>query len=261
MNKEILIEKATIFKYPHGFSTRIGGVSDGIYASLNLGMNRGDAKEKVIKNWDLFREACGIQEEAFVCGNQIHSNIVHVASTIDSRPAYGPGKLIEADGYVTNEPNVPLSVFTADCVPVLLEDSTANVVGAVHAGWRGAVADIEGSAIDKMIALGSNTSDIKVAIGPAICKCCFEVGYEVIEAAAQLIGESLISNYYDSKENGKYMLDLRGVVRERFIQLGVLPDNIEFVGDCTMCHPDKYFSHRYSNGQRGSLACIIEMTK
>lgn len=261
MEKEkIVVEKAKKFIYPHGFSTRIGGVSDGIYASLNLGMNRGDAKEKVIKNWDLFREASGIKNEAFVCGNQVHGNNVHIAANADLRPAYGPGELIEADGYVTNESNVPLSVFTADCVPVLLEDSIAGVVGAVHSGWRSTVADIEKQAIKKMISLGSNPSDILIAIGPAIDKCCFEVGPEVIEAVNELIGSDNAASYYAAKDNGKFMLDLRGVVKKRFIQLGVLPENIEFVGGCTMCNHERYFSHRYTKGERGSLACIIVKT-
>lgn len=256
-NEKILVEKATKFKYPHGFSTRIGGVSNGIYASLNLGMNRGDDKEKVIKNWDLFREACGITNEAFVCGNQVHGNNVHIATKADLRPAYGPGELIDADGYVTKERDVALSVFTADCVPILLEDSVNGVVGAVHSGWRSTVKDIEKEAIRKMILLGSDPSDILVAIGPAIDRCCFEVGGEVIDGVNALIGAEAAALLYEEKPNGKYMLDLRGVVKKRFVQLGVLPENIELVGGCTMCNHDKYFSHRYTNGERGSLACII----
>lgn len=260
MKKEsVIVEKATKFKYPHGFSTRLGGVSDGIYASLNLGMNRGDDKEKVIKNWDLFLNECGIPVKEFVCGNQVHKNNVHIASKADLRPAYGPGELIEADGYVTNEPLVPLSVFTADCVPILLEDSVNEVIGCVHSGWRSTVADIEGVAIKKMQSLGSDVKNIKVAIGPAIDRCCFEVGPEVIEAVEALIGSDAASALFDSKPNGKYMLDLRGVVVTRFTQIGIPSDNIELVGGCTMCNHDRYFSHRYTKGERGSLACIISL--
>lgn len=253
----MIIEKAQKFKYPHGFSTRFGGVSDGIFTSLNLGMNRGDDTDKVIKNWDIFLNECGINQKDFVCGNQVHKNNVHIASPADLRPAFGPGELIEADGYVTDYSNVPLSVFTADCVPVLLEDSIKGVIGCVHSGWRSTVADIEGEVVNKMTSLGSFPSDILVAIGPAIDKCCFEVGPEVIEAVINLIGSDAANILYDSKPNGKYMLDLRGVVKKRFMQLGIPEDNIELVGGCTMCNPDKYFSHRYSNGKRGSLACII----
>ena len=101
--------------------------------------------------------------------------------------------------------------------------------------------------------------EVKLAIGPAIDKCCFEVGKEVTEAVDKHLNSDA-SFFYDECENGKYMLDLRGVVRERFLQLGVLSENIEIVGDCTMCHPDKYFSHRYTKGERGSLACVIELS-
>jgi len=246
-------------QYPHGFSTRIGGVSTGIYESLNLGMNRGDDKDKVIRNWDIFLEEAGIVNRSFVCGNQVHGNNVHIASANDLRPAYGPGELIQADGYVTNEPGVPLAIFTADCVPLLLEDSVHGVIGCVHSGWRSTVADIEGEAIKKMLSLGAFTSDIHIAIGPAIDRCCFEVGSEVIEAVEKLIGPA--SSLYELKPNGKYMLDLRGVVKERFIQCNIPSENIELVGGCTMCNPGRYFSHRYSNGSRGSLACVIEISK
>ncbi len=254
----VQIDKSSILKCPHGFSTRIGGVSTGIYESLNLGMNRGDNPELVKSNWELFLRACGITETEFVCGNQIHSNIVHVATKDDLRPAYGPGELINADGYVTNIPGVALAVFTADCVPVLLEDSKNKVIGCIHAGWRGAVADIEGEGIRKMLKLGAKEENICIAIGPAIDKCCFEVGEEVAEGIVNLLGESG-ERFLLRKENGKYMADLRGAVRERFLQLGIKEENIETVGACTMCHPEKYWSHRYTKGIRGSLASVITL--
>lgn len=242
---------------PHGFSTRIGGISSDEYSYLNLGMNRGDIQERVTENWRRFMETALVGYRPFVCGKQVHENNVHIATSKDARPAYGEGQLIEADGYVTNEPNLPLAIFTADCVPVLLEDSEAGVVGAVHCGWRSTVVDIEGEAVTKMKALGSQLSDIHVAIGPAIDKCCFEVGPEVIEAVIKLIGSDEAEGFYSVKPSDKYMLDLRGVVACRFRQLGICAENIEIVGECTMCHPEKYFSHRYSNGSRGSLASVI----
>ena len=114
------------------------------------------------------------------------------------------------------------------------------------------------SAVERFKELGSNHEDIHAAIGPAIDACCFEVGSEVIEAVRTLLNNSADA-YITAKDNGKYMLDLRGVVRERLIQLGLKPDNIELVGDCTMCHPELYYSHRYSNGARGSLAATIQL--
>ena len=251
-----MIETAKNLQYPHAFSTRIGGVSEGIFSSLNLGLNRGDSEEKVIENWRRFLVEAGINRTEFVCGNQVHGKYVHIATALDLRPAYGAGKVIEADGFVTNERNVPLSVFTADCVPLLLEDHVNGVIGAIHCGWRSTVSDIEKEAVSKMLSLGANVSYIHGAIGPAIDKCCFEVGPEVIDKIGMLVDNS--SEFFTSRGE-KYMLDLRGVVMERLMELGIPADNIELVGDCTFCHPEKYWSHRYTKGNRGSLACIIEI--
>lgn len=254
---DALIEQSELIKYPHGFSTRYGGVSTGIYASLNLGMNRGDKQELVIENWNRFIDKAGIQNRSFVCGNQVHGNNVVIATEDDLRPAYGPGLMHDADGYVTNLSNVPLAIFTADCVPLLLSDEKNGVIGAVHCGWRSTVADIEGVAIEKMLSLGAEPEHIHAAIGPAIDICCFEVGPEVVMAVQDLLGYPA-TEFYKIKRNAKYMLDLRGVVAKRLEQLGLSTDNIEKVGGCTMCHPNMYFSHRFTNGSRGSLACIIE---
>ena len=257
------IVQSKLIKYPHGFSTRIGGVSTGIYSSLNLGMNRGDDRENVTKNWHLFLEACGISGGDFVCGKQIHENRVYIATAQNSKPAYCQGELIEADGYATNVPNVPLAIFTADCTPLLLADEKNQVIAAVHCGWRSTVADIEKNAIDAMLSLGADITHIKASMGPSIGICCFEVGPEVIDAATSLIGtlpKELVKN---SINPGKYMLDLPGVVKIRLMQLGVLEHNIEIINECTHCHPEKYWSHRYgqgkqeSQGLRGSQANVI----
>lgn len=251
-----LVEKSELIYCPHAFSTRAGGVSEGTYASLNLGMNRGDKQELVIENWNRFLTAAGIEMREFVCGSQVHGNNVVIAGTDDLRPAYGPGHMHDADGYVTNERNVPLAIFTADCVPLLLEDHQNHVIGAIHCGWRSTVSDIEGVAIEKMISLGAVPSLIHAAIGPAIDICCFEVGFEVIRAVQDMLGEPA-TEYFTSKRNGKFYLDLRGVVHRRLIQLGLSEENIEHVGGCTMCHPGLYYSHRYGGKTRGSLACVI----
>lgn len=279
MDEKAVVRQSKLIKSPHGFSTRIGGVSSGIFDSLNLGMNRGDDVEAVKENWRRFLKACNISNEEFVCGKQVHGNYVHIADESVLRPAYGEGWMADADGYVTNKKRVPLAVFTADCVPVLLEDIQGGVVAAVHCGWRSTVADIEKETIDKMLLLGANEDDICVAIGPAICKKCFQVGREVIEAVCELLGmnfDESISNSSDSFEDediragkmffirdkdneDKYYLDLRRVVKERFMQLELKEDNIEISDECTMCQPGDYWSHRYTNGERGSQANIIEL--
>ena len=256
---DVITHRSTLIDSPHGFSTRRGGVSSGMFESLNLGMNRGDDRARVTENWRRFLESAGITMRSFVCGKQVHGNRVVIADEDDLRPAYGKypdGRdLIECDGYVTACANVPLAIFTADCVPVLMEDKKAGVVGAIHCGWRSTVADIEKNAVDAFASLGSAAADIHVALGPAIDRCCFEVGGEVIDAVNELIGEDA-SAFYDKRAD-KYMLDLRKVVARRFEMLGVKPENIERVGGCTMCDPGMYFSHRGTKGNRGSLASVI----
>lgn len=253
-----MVVKSDIIKSPHAFSTRNGGVSEGIFSSLNLGMNRGDDIDKVKENWNRFLKASDIESESFVCGKQVHGNYVHIATKEDLRPAYGPGELIEADGYVTNEKNVPLAVFTADCVPLIMEDAVSGVVGAIHSGWRSTVADIEGQAVMQMEKLGAKAENICVAIGPAICGKCFQVGQEVVDGIDKLLGYKDDSLYVSDPDNeGKYFLDLRAAIYKRLLQLGVRPENIEISEECTMCLPDKYWSHRYTNGERGSQANII----
>ena len=245
-----------LISFPHGFSTRFGGVSTGIFESLNLGMNRGDDAECVKENYKRFFRACRIESESFVCGRQVHGNNVMIVDSKDAAKPYGYDQLFEADGYVTNMPNVPLVVFTADCIPLLLADEKNRVVASVHSGWRGTVLDIERQAIEKMVSLGAETANIKACIGPAIGRCCFEVGAEVIEAVNGLLNEDA-SDLYTLKENGKYMLDLKMVVKRCLMRSGLKEENIEIIDECTMCMPDKYWSHRYTGGERGSQAAVI----
>ena len=171
ITEDVVTLKSSLIDCPHGFSTRTGGVSDGIYKSLNLGMNRGDDKLRVIENWNRFLDSAGVRNREFVCGEQVHENNVHIATKDDLRPAYGPGEMNVADGYVTNLKDVPLAIFIADCVPVLLYDKKNKVIGAVHCGWRSTVADIQKNAVDKMVFLGAKEKDIVAAVGPAIGKC------------------------------------------------------------------------------------------
>jgi hypothetical protein len=229
-------------------------------------MKLGDDWRRVWENYNRFLASAGIMQRDFVCGNQVHGNSVHIATSKDLRVAYGKGTIYEVDGYVTNEPGIPIVVFTADCVPVLLEDNKHGVIGALHCGWRSTVADIEKEGIDKMVSLGAKVENIHIAIGPAIEASCFEVGSEVIEAAEKLLG-SCANNFYEKEVEaetgkiieGKFLLNLKGVIRERFIQLGVKSDSIDIINECTMCNPDKFWSHRYTKGQRGSQASIISI--
>ncbi len=254
LTQDVVTIKAPHISCAHGFSTRVGGVSDGMYSSLNLGMNRGDVKERVIENWNRFLDSAGIEGRQFVCGNQVHGNKVVIATESDLRPAYGAGHINECDGFVTDRAGVPLAIFTADCVPVLIEDAVNKNVGAIHCGWRSTVSDIEKTTIEAFASIGSKPQDLHIALGPSIDRCCFEVGPEVIDAVRSLTGDA--DDLYEPRGD-KFMLDLRGVITRRFISLGVDPDNIIRCGGCTMCDRKLFFSHRGTAGNRGSLACVI----
>lgn len=241
---------------PHAFSTRLGGVSEGVFASLNLGRNRGDSDENVAENWRIFGAAALIPTERLVCGKQVHGARVRTVGWEDAYPICDAREWETADGLVTNVTGLPLAVFTADCAPLLMHDGVAGVVAAVHCGWRSAVEDIMGVAVEKMCALGAHPADIHAAIGPCIGPCCFETGAEVPEAAEKLLGGD-VDGLWTQKENGKFMVDLPSVVLRRLGQIGLKPENMQWLGECTMCHPERYWSHRFTNGVRGSQANII----
>lgn len=240
----------------HGFSTRWGGVSVGIFSSLNLAMTRGDDPEAVEENYRRITEAVGAPFDALALTKQVHGNTVRVVTEPD--PALRDAARPECDGLVTARRGLTLFCFTADCVPVLLCDGANGVIGAVHCGWRSSVADILSVAVEKMTGLGAEAGSICAAIGPAIGECCFEVGPEVPEAAERLLGEGLGSLCRpEPGRGGKYLLDLRGVNRRRLLQLGLRAENICVSDECTVCSPEKYWSHRRTKGERGCQAALI----
>ena len=241
----------------HAFTTRLGGVSEGIFASWNLGENRGDDPDRVRRNYALLGQALGFDYRDIVFTRQIHENTVRVVTAADRHRLFTPVPY-EADGLITDEKNVPLIIFTADCVPILLQDPVRGVIGAVHAGWRGSVLDIAGTAIRQMgSAFGCEPVHIRAAIGPCISQCCFETGPEVPRAMDGCDGQA--PGFYREKGNGKCMVDLKGFNRRLLLRAGLLPENICVSGECTLCSHEKYWSHRYTKGERGSQASVILM--
>ena len=239
----------------HAFTTRLGGVSSGHLASLNLGSNRGDVPEKVFENYRLLGEATGIDVYRMAFTKQVHGAVVRVATEAVVH-AFGTPVPYEADGLVTNTPGLALICFTADCVPVLLCDAQNGVIGAVHCGWRSSVADILGNAVGEMCALGASPETICAAIGPAISACCFEVGAEVIEAVERWLGGDT-AGLYTPGTPGKFYLDLKGANARRLMRLGLRAEQIAVSADCTVCSHEKYWSHRYTKGARGSQGALI----
>ena len=238
----------------HCFSTRYGGVSEGILASLNLGVHRGDKIENVLENYRILGAAVGFRPEDTVFTHQVHSDIIERVGTEDR----GHGLFIPVDqardGLVTNEKNVALTVFAADCTPVLLYDPVCGAIGAVHAGWRGTAADIAGKAVRKMCAeFGCRAENIRAAIGPCVGPCCFETDADVPEAMLGAFGDE--ANAAIRPAGQKYYVNLKELNAIALRRAGVT--DIDIAAACTACDPDRYWSHRRVGGERGSLAAII----
>lgn len=239
---------------PHCFTTRFGGVSEGYLASLNLGIHRGDAPENVVRNYEILGEAIGFDIHDLVFTRQTHTNIVRVVDGSNCGEGLERDVVPECDALVTNTPGVALAAFTADCTPILLHDPVTGAVGAVHAGWRGTVADIAGNAVRAMgESFGARPEDIRAAIGPNIGVCCFETHRDVPDAVRAVLGEEAEAFIVPAGE--KYRVDLKGVNAALLRRCGVR--DIEISCDCTACRPDRFWSHRRVGNDRGSLAAII----
>ena len=238
----------------HAFTTRFGGVSGGIFATLNFASNRGDEPENVRENYRRVCALFGVDENSACVTNQVHKADVRIVTAADRHEALSKTPY-EADGLVTAEKGLPIFCFTADCVPVLLWDSEGKAAGAVHCGWRSSVADILKNAVDAMVSLGAKPENIRAALGPALGRCCFESDDDVPEAITAWLGGDT-DGLFDARPP-KTMVDLRLANARRLLQLGVPEENIDISDECTFCLHDKYWSHRYTKGQRGSQAAGI----
>ena len=244
----------------HGFSTRLGGVSEGIFRSLNLATNLDDDRESVMENYRRIGESIGIDSTRISCPNQVHKTNILIAEEKDAGDGITrPLTHFEIDAQITNVKNLPLIVFGADCVPLLFHDPVNGVIASAHAGWRGTALGIAGKVIRKMSEIyGSDPSDIKVAIGPSIGIENYEVDKTVIDAIEQAINDNLTDIYYE-KPNGKYQLSLWNANTALLMAEGVLRKHIYCSGLCTMKYHDVFFSHRFTNGRRGLNAEIISL--
>lgn len=242
---------------PHGFSTRLGGVSEGHLASLNLGCHRGDDPDRVRENYRRFCAAVGVDMDSAVMTHQVHGTEIRPVTRADVKPDVLDETFVEADGLVTDVPGVTLVVFTADCIPILLFDPVRQVAAAVHAGWRGTAGAIAAQGVKAMEGYGCKSGDIRAAIGPGIGPCCFETDADVPRAMAQQLGD--LAAPYVSKTDEKWRLDLKGINRALLLEAGVEPEHIDVSEECTCCLHEKYWSHRYTKGLRGSQAAAIAL--
>ena len=243
----------------HGFSTRRGGVSEGMWESLNLGVGRGDDPDHVRENYRRFFAAAGVKAGQVAMTNQIHGGVVRTVTTADLHADPCDKVGYEADGLMTDLPGVALVVYSADCIPILFYDPVRRVIAAVHAGWRGTAAGIATAAVQRMESVyGSERGDILAAIGPGIGPDCFETHEDVPNAMTAALSTAVLQ-HIRIKENGKFAVDLKAINAMRLEQAGLEPAHIAVSDLCTACHPDRFWSHRIQGTSRGSMAAVIQL--
>ncbi len=246
-----------------GFSTRLGGVSEGIFESMNLASNRGDDPGKVSRNFELIGETFGISPENMVYAHQTHtSNVMRVTKEHCGMGIIKERSFSNVDALVTDEPGVCLVTGHADCLPVFFADRKKNAIGLAHAGWRGTVKDIAGNVIRMMkTEFGTAPEDLAAFIGPGICMEHFEVGEDVEqEFAAAYEGsrrEQVIKDKPADGNERKYLVDLYMANFYNMTDAGMRSENIYLSDICTFCNPNLLFSHRYTKGQRGGMCAFL----
>lgn len=245
----------------HGISTRVGGTSQHPYATLNLGLHTNDSTTAVVNNRRIFCDSIGVSFNSLVTTEQTHSDNIAVISLFEAGRGHAlyEEAIKNTDALITNVPNIPLMLFFADCVPVLIVDPVCNVVGIAHAGWKGTVAKIAQKTVLRMQAeFGTQPEDCLIGIGPSIGPCCYEVDQTVVAKVKQnfVIWEKLVSQINETKWN----LDLWLANREQLKEIGVKDSNIVCSGLCTACNTDLFFSHRAERGVTGRLGAVIALT-
>ena len=245
----------------HGFSTRKGGVSTGIFSSMNLNFKRGDDPDAVLENYRRMAAALNMRVEDMVLSDQTHTTNVRVITEEDrGKGILKPQDYSDVDGMITNVPEIVLVTSYADCVPLYFVDPVRKAIGLSHSGWKGTVGHIGQKTVWKMHEVyGSEPKDIVAAIGPSICQSCYEVSDDVAEAFRANFTADEAADILLDKGNGKYQLDLWKANWYVLADAGILPEHLSVTDLCTACHPDLLWSHRKTNGQRGGLAAFLSL--
>lgn len=245
----------------HGFSTRLGGVSEGTFASMNLSFTRGDDPDAVAENFRRFCTAIGVSADRVVVSAQTHTDHVYNATAADrGRGITRERGYTDIDGLITDEPGVVLCTQYADCVPLFFTDPVRRVVATSHAGWRGTAAGIGAVTVERMVSdYGCRREDILAGIAPSIGKCCFEVDTPVFDAFCRV--PVFDDGCFTPHPNDKFYIDLWEVNRRHLLNAGIRPEHITVTDLCTKCHPDLFWSHRVTGDARGSLAAFIGISE
>lgn len=254
----------------HGFTTRLGGVSEGEFSTMNLSFTRGDKKEAVEENYRRLAEALFLEYGSFVCSNQTHTtNVIRVGKEdvqecgvfLAAEGKERKQKYQNVDGMITNDPDVTLITYFADCVPLYFVDPVHHAIGLSHSGWRGTACRMGQVTLEEMKReFSTDPKDVICAIGPSICQNCYEISEDVAEVFQKEFNgreEEILVN----KGDGKYLLNLWRANEIVLTDAGVAPFHLTVTEVCTCCHPCLLFSHRASRGKRGNLAAVLALKK
>ena len=248
-----LLEETGIVK--QGFSTKLGGVSKGDCAMMNISTTRGDDPEAVNENRRRLAAAIGVEERKMVYTNQTHTTNVAVVDETN----YGK-TMPETDGMITNVPGLCLVTFYADCVPLYFVDPVKRVIGLSHSGWRGTVHKMAIATVRTMQeTFGCDPADIRSVVGPSICQECYEVSEDVIDEFRANYKKTDWDSLFYRKENGKYQLDLWRANEINLLDAGVKAAHMAVTNVCTCCNHELLFSHRYTRGKRGNLSAFLAL--
>lgn len=245
----------------HGISTREGGVSEGIYRSMNLSFTRGDREEHVLENYRRMGRALGVSPGRMVTSSQTHTTNIRAVTESDiGKGVVCPRDYTDVDGLMTNIPDICLVTFYADCVPLLFVDPVHHAVASSHSGWRGTVNRMGEVTVQAMQReYGSRPEEIVAAIGPSICQDCYEVSEDVIEKFRAAFPEEEWETIFYSKPDGKYQLNLWRANEIVLLKSGIKSEHLAVTNLCTCCNPELLFSHRASHGKRGNLAAFLAL--
>ncbi|MEG0961789.1 MAG: peptidoglycan editing factor PgeF [Lachnospiraceae bacterium] len=244
----------------HCFTTRQGGVSQGIYASMNLSFTRGDCQESVQENFKRIAKVLGTKYENFVLSDQTHTtNLRRVTKADAGKGLTRDRDYQEIDGLMTNEPGLVLSTFYADCVPLYFVDTKHHAIALSHSGWRGTVKRMGKITLEAMHEeFGTNPKDTICAIGPSICQNCYEISQDVaMEFIQEFQGHQ--EEILQEKDNGKYQLDLWRTNELVLLEAGIKKEHLAVTNVCTCCNAETLFSHRATQGKRGNLGAFLAL--
>ena len=243
----------------HGFSTRMGGVSEGFLGSMNLSFTRGDDPEKVRENFRRMGMAIGFETKDLVLSDQTHTTNVRLVTEEDRGKGFDKEKdYTDTDGLITNVPGLMLVTIYADCVPLYFVDPVHKAIGLSHSGWKGTVHRMGKVTLERMAEeFGTRPEDVQAAIGPSICQGCYEVSEDVARAFMDEFADQLDDRLVYRKGNGKYQLNLWSANERILLEAGIRPEHLTITNVCTCCNHELLFSHRASHGQRGNLGAFL----